>query len=182
MNSKIILVFAILSCYFLPESIKAQQVKNKIYSQQPMNCRYEGDHELQSCKPMKDLFVSFKWSHPYHISFSLHKKRWIYTIDDDFSGIDTNMYMYKKANNIIFLVELLYEYSSDVLLFYKNNDKIYFLKKLPFEIPSDLEGGWHYELKDCKNALVIGLIYDATKKQVKSYNVSFSLKKELQTD
>lgn len=58
----------------------------------------------------------------------------------------------------------------------------YFLKKLPFEIPSDLEGGWHYELKDSKNALVIGLIYDATKKQVKSYNVSFSLKKELQTD
>ena len=184
MKNKIILIIGFFMSFSVQKDIKAQQISDNSYSQTKINCTYE-DEVVLSCKCLKKLSVSFDYdSNPSHIIFSLYGKKWVYDMDN-FSGISSNVYMYKKDTNVILFVELLYEYSSNVLVFYLYNDGLYFLKELVFEVPSDLEGGWSYEVKDNKKGILVRIKYAKHSEKIKlskgiKYNtIDFSLKKKL---
>ena len=84
--------------------------------------------------------------------------------------------MYKRNEKQILLIELLYEYGSNVLVF---EDKIYFLKELVFNIPSDMEGSWSYDIIDNKEDILIGIKYAKFGNKINYSTINFSSKKIL---
>lgn len=87
--------------------------------------------------------------------------------------------MYKRNGKQILLIELLYEYGSNVLVFYYYEDKIYFLKELVFNIPSDMEGSWNYDIIDNKEDILIGIKYAKFGNKINYSTINFSSKKIL---
>jgi len=176
MKNKIIFI-VILFISSLEINIKAQDIKDR-YLQTKINCIKEEDFVL-SCKCLKDFHISINYdSNPNFINFLFKKIKKRYNINV-FQGLASNVYMYKRNEKQILLIELLYEYGSNVLVFYYYEDKIYFLKELVFNIPSDMEGSWSYDIIDNKEDILIGIKYAKFGNKINYSTINFSSKKIL---
>jgi len=130
---------------------KNVKVENKFYNKVNISCK-DNEGLVDFCH-YKDLQVHLDYNvQPNSIIFNLNKKKYCYQLDSVFEGIGSEILLYRKNSDQVLIVELLYEYSSRLLLFQINNDNLYFLKHIEFNIP---DGKYNYQVEEIKSGIAV---------------------------
>lgn len=151
---------------------KNVQVENKFYNKVSISCK-DSEGLVYFCH-YRDFQVHLDYNaRPNSIIFNLNKKKYSYQLDSVFEGIGSEILLYRKNSDQILIVELLYEYSSRLLLFQINNDNLYFLKNIEFNIP---DGKYNYQVEEIKSGIAI-LLNNSNLTEKKE--IKFSEKKKI---
>ncbi len=153
----------------------------KEFKQVALECS-SNDYMVDNCS-YKDFKFKIDYDViPNGINFSLGKKKYYHNLNFSFEGIGNSALLFENDNRKIFILELEYEYNKKLLVFKIENNSIFYLKDIDYEIASDQNVSVNYKLNEINDKLDIYLQNQNIKKyfelnyknqiQVKEVNVS----------